>query len=158
MPFLIHSFFAQGRMANAMQSLKWRAPGTESFRHVQLPPIGCRCSRTAMNTFVDHSVMLQCQRLLWMCLFAYPVAFVTTYLESLYSAKTVWKLGGVKAGAPTGHSGAGGGAWLEYSVLGICSHWPASRIPVANGITGQLLMWLHGLRQWEWVLLVGRSS
>lgn len=36
MPFLIHSFFARGRMANAMQSLKWRAPGTESFRHVQL--------------------------------------------------------------------------------------------------------------------------
>lgn len=89
-----------------------------------------------------------------MCLFVYSVAAVTIYLEYCPLSKTVQQLGGVQAGASMGHSGTGHRAWLEYSGIGIRSHW-LPRIPVVNGLSGQSLIQLCGLRQW--VLLVGRS-
>lgn len=97
-----------------------------------------------MHTFVDHDVMLTMSKIaldVFICLFS---GSCHNLFGISYSVKTVQKLGGVQAGVSMGHSGTGHRAWLEYSGIGIHSHWPASRIPVVRGFTEQLLIQLGG--------------
>lgn len=153
-PFLHRMYYTQGSsMANAMQSVNgWPlaqkalgmssplvADAPERLRIHLLSTMSCCKSKAALDVFI--------------CLFS---GCCHNLFGISSSVKTVQQLGGVQAGTSVGHSGTGHRAWLEYSGIGIRSHWPASRIPVVNGLPGQPLLQLGRLRQW--VLLVGRYS